>query len=108
MCVSELRSIQASLPALRERGITPVAISADSPEDERRMCEKAGIDFPVLSDHETQVGTSYDLVLPKYGPEDRAVDGPGEFLIDTSGTIRWRKLEEGHGPQFVQAAAILR
>jgi len=88
-------------------GIRPVAISADTPEESSRMCAKAGLTFPVLSDPKTAAIRNYDLLITEKAEDGHDVGGPGEFLLDQSGTVRWRKLSETHGPQLVEAAKIL-
>jgi peroxiredoxin len=88
-------------------GIQPVAVSVDSPEESRRLCQKAGLSFPVLSDSQAQTTRQYDLLLPADRWEGKEISGPGEFLIDNSGTVRWRKLTEARGAQMLAAAQIL-
>lgn len=88
-------------------GIQPVAVSVDSSEESRRLCQKAGLSFPVLSDPQAQTTRLYDLLLPTDRWEGKEISGPGEFLIDNSGKVRWRKLTEARGPQLLAAAQIL-
>jgi peroxiredoxin len=102
-----LRSIQRSLPAFQQLGIQPVAISADTPDEAREMCRKAGLTFPVLSDRNVETVRHYDLLSPKAGLEGRDVSGAAEFLLDSSGIVRWRKLSEGGPSQFLAAAKLL-
>jgi len=83
-----------------------VAISADKREESSRMCQKAGLTFSVLSDPKTEAIRNYDLLIDEK-EDGHDVGGPGEFLLDSSGTIRWRKLSETHGPQLVEAARTL-
>lgn len=68
------------------------------------MVSKAGISFPVLSDRNVEAVRRYDLVAPKAGPENRDISAAAEFLIDSSGTVRWRRLSEAGAPQFLEAA----
>lgn len=88
-------------------GIQPVAVSVDSPEESQRLCQKAGLSFPVLSDAKAQTTRQYDLLLPEDHWEGKEISGPGEFLIDNSGTVRWRKLTEARGSQLLAAAQRL-
>lgn len=71
------------------------------------MCRRAGLTFPVLSDPKTETIRHYDLLIAEKGEDGREAGGPGEFLLDSSGTVRWRKLTETHGPQLVEAAKTL-
>jgi peroxiredoxin len=49
-----LRGIEKALNSLEGSGIRPVAISADTPEESRELCRKAGLTFPILSDRNAQ------------------------------------------------------
>ena len=84
-----------------------MAVSADRPEEAREMCRKAGITFPVLSDTKLDAIRQYDLQIAEKGEDGRQIGGPGEFLVDSSGTVRWRKLTELHPPEITEAAKIL-
>ena len=84
-----------------------MAISADTPEESREMCRKAGITFPVLSDAKLDTIQACDLKIAEKGEGGREAGGPGEFLLDPSGTVRWRKLTEIRPPEIIKAATVL-
>ena len=84
-----------------------MAISADTPEESRELCRKAGLTFPVLSDSKLEVIRQYDLLIAEKGEGGREIGGPGEFLLDPGGTVRWRKLTELHPPEIIKAAKVL-
>jgi peroxiredoxin len=88
-------------------GIQPVAISADSPNEIADMCRKAGLTYPVLSDYNLDAINHYDLKIAEKAQDGHEAGGPGEFLIDPAGTIRWRKLIETHPPEILAAAKVL-
>lgn len=46
-------------------------------------------------------------MIEEKGDDGREIGGPGEFLIDPSGTIRWRKLTELHPPEIASVAKLL-
>lgn len=95
LCHSELRSIEDNLKALSDAGIRPVAISVDSPEINREyMLQQAGYTFTFLSDPKVEAIRRYDLVHTGQGVDGADVSRPAEFLIDSSGTIRWRMVTE--------------
>ena len=72
-----------------------MAISIDSPEINREyMLQKAGYTFTVLSDPKVEAIRRYDLVHEGQGENGAGVARPAEFLIDSSGTIRWRMVTE--------------
>ena len=71
------------------------------------MCRKAGLTFPVLSDAKLNAIRQYDLQIAEKGEDGRQIGGPGEFLVDSGGTVRWRKLTELHPPEIAEAAKTL-
>jgi len=91
-----LRSIEQSLDKFKAAGIRPVAISVDSPEVSRNLAQQAGYTFTFLSDPNTQAIRSYDLVHAGAGENGHDIARPAEFLIDSSGTVRWINLTENY------------
>ena len=77
-------------------GIRPVAISVDSPELSRDLCQKAGYTFPFLSDPKADVIRRYDLLHAGAGIDGQDVARPAEFLVDSSGIVRWVNLTENY------------
>ena len=71
-----------------------VAISVDAPEVTRQHCQKLGFTFTFLSDPKAEVVRRYDLLHPGAGPQGADIARPAEFLIDSTGTIRWMNLTE--------------
>lgn len=91
-----MRGIEKSLDKFNEVGIRPVAISVDAPEVSRPWAQKAGLTFPILSDQNTEVIRRYDLVHAGAGENGHDIARPAEFLVDTSGTVRWINLTENY------------
>ena len=90
-----MRGVENNLQALSEAGIRTVAISVDSPEINREyMLQKDGYTFTFLSDPKLEAIRRYDLVHEGQGENGAGVARPAEFLIDPSGTIRWRMVTE--------------
>jgi len=94
-------------------GIQPVAISVDSPELSRDLCQKAGYTFTFLSDPKADVIRRYDLLHPGAGIDGQDVARPAEFLLDSSGTVRWVNLTENYWvrarpEQILEVAKTLR
>lgn len=81
---------------LEEAGIRPVAISVDSPEESRDLSQKAGYTYPLLSDPKAEVIRRYDLRHTGAGIDGQDVARPAEFLVDSSGTVRWVNLTENY------------
>ena len=74
--------------------MTPVAISVDTPDESRDLGRRAGYTFPFLSDRNADVIRKYDLLHKGAGEQGRDISRPAEFLIDRTGTVRWRNLTE--------------
>ena len=58
------------------------------------LAQKAGYTFPILSDTNAEVIRRYDLLHPGGGPNGSDISRPAEFLLDSSGTVRWTNFAE--------------
>jgi len=81
---------------LSEVGIRPVAISVDAPNVSRNLAQQQGYTFPLLSDQKVEVIRRYDLVHAGAGENGHDIARPAEFLVDTTGTVRWINLTENY------------
>ena len=93
-------------------GVRPVAISVDSPSESQDLCRKAGYTFPFLSDPNTEAIRRYDLLHKGAGIDGHDIARPAEFLLDSSGVIRWINLTDdlrvrARPEQMLQAAKSL-
>jgi peroxiredoxin len=75
-------------------GVKPVAISVDSPAESQDLCRKAGYSYTFLSDPNADVIRRYDLLHKGAGVNGHDIARPAEFLVDSSGTIRWINLTD--------------
>jgi len=75
-------------------GIRLVAISVDALEVSAELCRKAGYSYAFLSDPNAEVIRRYDLVHPGGGVNGQDIARPAEFLLDSSGVVRWVNLTE--------------
>jgi len=73
-------------------GVKPVAISVDSPSESQDLSRKAGYTYTFLSDPNTDAIRAYDLLHKGAGVSGHDIARPAEFLIDSTGTIRWINL----------------
>jgi len=101
------------LDKFTEVGIRPVAISVDAPEVSRDLCQTAGYTFTFLSDPKVEAIRRYDLVHAGQGINGQDIARPAEFLLDSSGTVRWVNLTENlwvraRTEQMLEAAKALR
>jgi peroxiredoxin len=108
-----LRGIEQSLAQFEEAGIRPVAISVDSPEVSRNLAQQAGYTFTFLSDPQAEAIGKFDLVHKGAGINGQDIARPAEFLLDSSGTVRWVNLTENYWvrarpEQILEAANKLR
>jgi len=92
-CNSEYRGIQQHLGDFSAKGVRPVVISIDPPDVSRSLSQEAGYTFTFLSDPSLTVIRRYDVAN---GEAAR----PAEFLLDSTGVIRWRNLTNN---MFVRA-----
>lgn len=74
----------------------PIAISVDGPAVSAELARKAGYTFPILSDRDAAVIREYDLVHKGAGMGGTDIARPAEFLLDRTGTVRWRNLTEDY------------
>ena len=108
-----MRSIEKSLDKFKEVGIRPIAISVDSPEESRKLTEQSGYTFTFLSDANAEVIRRYDLVHKGAGENGKDISRPAEFLLDSSGTVRWVNLTENYTvrarpEQILEASKLLK
>ena len=71
-----------------------MAISVDTPEMSRNLCKKAGYTYTFLSDPQTEAIRRYDLLHTGAGVGGQDIARPAEFLLDSTGVIRWVNLTE--------------
>lgn len=91
----------------------PIAISVDTPELSRNLCATRGYTFTFLSDPKAEVIKRYDLVHAGAGIKGQDIARPAEFLLDSSGTVRWVNLTDdfrvrARPEQLIEAARRLR
>jgi peroxiredoxin len=89
-----LRSFEKHLPEFNARKIRVVAISVDPPSVSQHLRETQGYSFLILADEKASVIRAWDLVHAQPGELDIA--RPAEFLLDSSGHVRWLNLTENY------------
>jgi peroxiredoxin len=107
-----LRGIEKNLNTLEALGVRPVAISVDAPDVSRGLCQRRGYTYTFLSDPQAEVIKRYDLVHAGAGMKHHDIARPAEFLVDSSGTVRWANLTEdlrvrARPAQMIEAAKAL-
>ena len=72
-----------------------MGISVDTTDKTREyMLQKAGYSFTFLSDPKLDAIRRYDLVHAEEIASGADIARPAEFLLDPSGTVRWRMVTE--------------
>ncbi len=89
-----MRGFEEHLGEFKARHVELLAISVDPPEVSRAHARKQGYTFTFLSDPKAEVIRRYDLLHTGGGPEHTDISRPAEFLVDSTGTIRWVNLTE--------------
>lgn len=77
-----------------------MAISVDSPETSRNLMQQQGYTFTFLSDPSAEAIRRFDLLHAGQGEGGHDIARPAEFLLDSTGTVRWVHLTENY---FVRA-----
>ncbi len=87
-----MRSFQERIGELDARRVRVVGVSVDPPETNQELRRSQGYTFTLLSDPRAEVIRLYDLVHEGAGPEGSDIARPAEFLVDSTGTVRWANL----------------
>lgn len=87
-----MRSFEERLADFDASHLRVIAISVDSPETNREHLAKFAYTFTFLSDTKAEVIRRYDVVHEKAGLEGEDIARPAEFLVDSTGTVRWVNL----------------
>ena len=80
----------------RARKVEIAAISVDSSEESRKLCESQGYTYTFLSDPKAEVIHRFGVAHAGAGDGGRDIARPAEFLVDAQGTVRWVNLTEDY------------
>ncbi len=78
-CNRQLTALQDSLPFIKEKGATLIAISPEKPENVAKTIEKTKASYPVLFDEGLNIMKSYDVA---YAVDSSTIDRYLKFGID--------------------------
>ena len=88
--------MQSHIEEIREAGAQVLAVCIDSVEENARVVENLGLDFPILSDPDFMAIKPYSILhdgaMTASGTDN--VARPAVFIIDGSGVVRWRRLTD--------------
>src|SRR5882672_6630519 len=110
-CTQEGEDFAAAHAQFKRAKTSIVGISADSLEAHRKLKEKMGFPFELLSDPDKKVCKLYDVIQEKsmYGRKFMGIER-STFLIDGKGVLRhmWRKVKvNGHAAAVLAAVKAL-
>ncbi len=106
-CNFEIHELSTHFPDFQRRGVTPVAVSADKPDEAAKTQRTHAIPFPVLSDPDLHVQEAFHVIhhaddaeaarLKGFGIDLEKSSGrdhhsfaiPALFLVDRDGIVRW-------------------
>lgn len=105
-CTRESCDFRDRLSDLAKAGVLVLGVSRDSADSHRKFREKYGLTFPLLSDPDGSISTSYGVLKEKnmYGRKSIGIERT-TFLIDGNGTVRkiYPKVKvEGHVERIIQ------
>ena len=73
-----------------------MAVSVDTSEESARLAEGLGLEFPVLSDVQEEAIRTWGLAHENGKPGGGAISRPAVFLVESDGTISWRRLTDDY------------
>ena len=84
----------------------------DAPVVTKGLCQRRGYTYTFLSDPNAKVIRRYDVLHRGAGMKGHDIARPAEFLVDSSGTVRWVNLTNdfrvrARPEQMIQAVKAL-
>jgi peroxiredoxin len=92
-CKGQLIQLQAAKERFQKQGIGLAGISYDSVEILKYFADRRKIDFPLLSDPDSQIIRKYQVLNAEAVGPNAGMARPGYFFIDPEGMIREKFFE---------------
>jgi peroxiredoxin len=92
-CKGQLIQLQAAKERFQKQGIGLAGISYDSVEILKYFADRRKIDFPLLSDPDSQIIRKYQVLNTEAVGPNAGMARPGYFFIDPEGMIREKFFE---------------
>lgn len=88
--------LQAKFEEFKKRGVQLLSITIEAPESNKRMREKTGAQFEILSDEAGKLIDHFGMrhVKGKRGQSDLAQSA--SFLLDQNGKVLWQRIAENY------------
>jgi len=101
-CTTELCSIRDSLADYNNLGSEVIAVSVDSVFTLNQFKEDQKLNFPLLSDFNKEVSTSYGALYEEFVLGMKGVSKRSAFVVDNNGIIQYAEVLESAGdlPNF--------
>jgi peroxiredoxin len=93
--MSALDGLSERIDDFEAAGARVIAVSPDTPTQNRGVVEKLELRFPILSDAQLELTRALGLVHVGGGPESQDIPRPAVFILE-DGVIRWRALTENY------------
>ena len=112
--MTQLVQLQQTLPALREAGYEVFAISNDTVDRLADFAARHGIEFPLLSDEDSDVirafGILNTLIKPNEGKHMRwyGIPYPGTYVTDAAGIVIDKDFHQHHARRLSGQALLHR
>ena len=110
VCTAELCSIRDNITLYNNSNAQVLGISVDSPYTLAKFKEEQKLNFPLLSDFNKEVSTSYGALYETFSMELRGVSKRSAFVIDKEGIVRYAQVLENASdlPNFSSIQATLK
>jgi peroxiredoxin len=92
-CKGQLIQLQSAKARFEEQGLKLAGISYDSEAILKFFADRRKIEFPLLSDPDSNVIRAYDVLNSEAVGQNKGMARPGYFFIDTHGVIREKFFE---------------
>jgi AhpC/TSA family/Disulphide bond corrector protein DsbC len=92
--------LQNAKQRFEKQEIKLAAISYDSPDILKDFAERHQIDFPLLSDTDSRIIQSFNVLNAEATGKEKGMAHPGFFYIDSSGVIREKYFEAKYTDRF--------
>jgi len=109
VCTEELCTMRDALAEFNGMNTDVVAISVDSPFTLAKFKELEGLNFPLLSDFNTEVSRQYGSLYDTFVFGMEGVSKRSAFVVDSEGVIRYAEVLESAGdlPNFTAVKETL-
>lgn len=109
VCTTELCSLRDNISSYVALNAEILGISVDSLFSLGKFKEEQNVNFPLLSDFNKEVSTSYETIYESFAFGMKGVSKRSAFVIDKEGVIRYAEVLEDAGkiPDFEAIQAVL-